>query len=352
MALWNNSPYVLRPPLCTLVPSNGGTVSNGQPISLTWSSTNALTNVLEYITSTGTVNSPVASSGSITFTPPPDLTSQHYFYATNDVGTNMCQADIVASNTPPIPNIFYGTGMEDMGSITGVLQAVDSNSGDTITFSKITDPTNGVIFIQPDGSAEYTSNTDFCGVDTFDFIARDQFNHASDVTQGFITVLCDNDPPVAIDDMETVNGNSTTLLSPLVNDTDPDMPYSVETLSISGFTLPTHGTLSFSGAGLAYTPTIGYVGIDAFTYTIQDQSGMLSNTGTVSITVVPVTNIPPQMLSGSFAGFEDGFITGTLSGTDANGDTLSFSASSLPTNGTLSLDGSGSFTYTPNPNFN
>jgi len=169
----------------------------------------------------------------MTIEPPGDATSQNFFYATNDVGTKSCQADIIASNTPPFPTAFYGTGTEDDASITGTLQAVDFNSGDTVTFSKLGDPLNGMLIVQTNGDIDYTPNPNFCGVDTFQFIARDNNNNSSDPTDAQITVLCQNDAPVAIDDMYTLSGNTTSIIDPKVNDVDVDMPFTPQTFSLS-----------------------------------------------------------------------------------------------------------------------
>jgi Bacterial Ig domain len=352
IVFWNNSPFVLRPPVCSLTPSNGGTVANGQPITLTWSATNSLSNLLHYITNTGTLDISVSNSGAITFIPPDDITSHDVFTATNDIGSDVCSADIIASNTPPIAALFYATGSEDTAIITGSLQAMDFNSWDTITYSKIDDPSHGSLFVLTNGEVQYTPNPDYCGNDLFTFQARDNNGHTSDITDGQVQVLCVNDVPVAIDDAVTMSGNSTRLIDPRINDTDVDTPYAPQVFTLSGFTFPAHGSLGLSGWLFQYTPTLGYVGSDTFTYTIQDQSGELSNTGTINIMVTPVVNIPPVGFSGSYTLFEDGSRSATLSGSDANNDILSFSATILPLHGTLSLTSSGDFTYTPNPNYN
>ncbi|KOO05559.1 hypothetical protein AKJ17_01850, partial [Vibrio nereis] len=49
---------------------------------------------------------------------------------------------------------------------------------------------------------------------------------------------------------------------------------------------------------------------------------------------------------------EDQPLSGQLSATDSDGDELSFSEGDAPSNGSLTVDESGSWTYTPNPDFN
>lgn len=43
-----------------------------------------------------------------------------------------------------------------------------------------------------------------------------------------------------------------------------------------------------------------YVGSDSFLYTMVDQSGAISNTGTVTLTVIPGSNLPPFVAPDSY----------------------------------------------------
>lgn len=62
---------------------------------------------------------------------------------------------------------------------------------------------------------------------------------------------------------------------------------------------------------------------------------------------IPV-NTAPEAVSINLITQADIAIVDTLTGTDADGDSLSFSVASAPTRGTLTLDADGSFTYQPN----
>jgi hypothetical protein len=54
-----------------------------------------------------------------------------------------------------------------------------------------------------------------------------------------------------------------------------------------------------------YTPSALYVGTDSFTYISIDQSGAISNTGTVNINVAPGMNLAPTVSSGIYMLNED-----------------------------------------------
>jgi hypothetical protein len=60
-----------------------------------------------------------------------------------------------------------------------------------------------------------------------------------------------------------------------------------------------------SGSVFEYTPNALYIGTDTFTYVTIDQSGAISNTGTVTINVAPGTNLAPSVSSGSYIFDED-----------------------------------------------
>lgn len=307
------------------------------------------------LTNTGGFAYNVAASGSMTIMPPNDGTTTYSFSTTNDIGTIIYTADVITSNTPPVVDPAFATGSEDSLSITGIVTASDSNSGGTISYTKFTDPVNGVILnFEASGSFDYRPNADFCGTDTFEFRAWDAFGLGNDAIGNpgiaTITVTCDNDTPVAIDDNLSGTGGMTGLLDVMANDTDVDSPYVPQTFSLVGVTQPANGVVSISGTMIEFTPNAPYYGPDSFTYTMQDQSGAVSNVATVNLTVAPGMNLPPQVSGNSYSFNEDTPYVDVLSGSDINGDALSFTATSLPTNGTLSIVGSG-FTYTPNANY-
>src|SRR5919112_62303 len=62
-------------------------------------------------------------------------------------------------------------------------------------------------------------------------------------------------------------------------------------------------------------------------------------------------NHAPSAIATSLVGDEDTDIAGRLSGADRDGDTLEFTVTRGPDHGTLALDTSGSFKYTPEPNY-
>jgi hypothetical protein len=118
------------------------------------------------------------------------------------------------------------------------------------------------------------------------------------------TIVPPNTPPVANDNSYTVQGGTTlTVPAPgvLGNDTDAEN----NPLSAGLAASVAHGSLSLASNGsFVYTPAVGYVGPDSFTYRANDGTDV-SNAATVSIAV---TAPPPvTVFTASFNSTADSF---------------------------------------------
>jgi VCBS repeat-containing protein len=132
----------------------------------------------------------------------------------------------------------------------------------------------------------------------------------------------------------------------LANDSDQEG----SALTAAKVTNPAHGTVTVNANGsFAYTPAANYNGPDSFTYRVNDGSAN-SIAATVTLTVNAV-NVAPVALNQSRSVNEDALRAITLTGTDADGDPLTFTILTMPTNGVLIGTGPG-VTYDSNPNYN
>ncbi len=113
---------------------------------------------------------------------------------------------------------------------------------------------------------------------------------------------------------------------------------------------PFDGTLSGTPPDVTYSPDPGYVGFDSFDFLVNDDIAE-SNVATVSITVSAVnTNTPPVADDQSVATPKNTAVDITLTGSDADGDSLTFEVTSGPSHGALS--GIGNLrTYTPDADY-
>ncbi len=123
-----------------------------------------------------------------------------------------------------------------------------------------------------------------------------------------------------------------------------------DSLTFAVVTNPSHGSVSItnpSTGAFSYYPPLNYTGSDSFTFHVTDSSGDISNTATESVTVG--SNTAPTASDGSVSTSTDTQANGTLSASDADGDTLAFTVASSPAHGSVSVTNpsTGAFSYTP-----
>jgi hypothetical protein len=163
------------------------------------------------------------------------------------------------------------------------------------------------------------------------------------------TIADVNRAPVAVDDNATTLHDTPVTVAVLANDSDPDG----DTLTVAGATTPANGSVAVNlDNTLTYTPAPGFVGTDSFSYTNDDGLGG-SATATVTI---DVTNQTPVASDDVYATQQSQPLSVPAPGVlandvDADGDSLTAIQQSDTANGTATLSGDGSFTYTPNAGF-
>ena len=183
------------------------------------------------------------------------------------------------------------------------------------------------------------------GLYGFTGVVEDQFGFKDDLD---VSILF-NDIPLAEDQAVTTPEETA------IDITLSAMDIYTETMTFSVVTPPAHGTLSGTAPALTYMPALNYVGPDSFTFTVND--GMAESfVGTISITVTPV-NDDPIAVDDEYDVDEDGVLTVAVPGvmandTDVDTDTMVVVLLTNVNHGSLVLLGDGSFTYTPDPDFN
>jgi hypothetical protein len=175
------------------------------------------------------------------------------------------------------------------------------------------------------------------------------------------TVLDTNLAPTPADDVSTtVEGHAVTT-NVVANDTDPDG----DSLTIVAVTVSTQGVTPVNnGDGtITYDPPTGFLGTDAYTYTVRDALGN-GATATVTVAVTPVNHAPTlDPIADPAAIPEDsGAQTIDLTGiTAGSGDDQSLTVTATSSNAGLipnptvnyaSPSDTGSLRYTPVPNQN
>ncbi|MQR87271.1 tandem-95 repeat protein, partial [Bacillus megaterium] len=161
-----------------------------------------------------------------------------------------------------------------------------------------------------------------------------------------ITILPVNDPPVGPVTV-TVVTNEDTPVSSQITAFDPDGDPLTYVLQDP----PTNGVAVVNPDGtFTYTPNGNYNGLDTFTVLISDPSGAFIVTN-VLVTVTPV-NDAPVVPNYEFVINEDTNLNSQVVATDVDGNPLTYSLLTGPTNGTVVVNADGSYSYTPNENYN
>jgi hypothetical protein len=157
-----------------------------------------------------------------------------------------------------------------------------------------------------------------------------------------------NDPPTAVNDSAGTSEDVAVVVSVLANDSDPNG----DALTVSSFTQGSNGSVSDNGNGtLTYTPSLNFNGGDAFTYTISDGSGG-TDSATVNVSVTALNDAPDAIDDSANTEVGTDVIISVLGNdSDVDSDALSISSFAQGTNGSVSDNGDGTLTYTPNAVF-
>ena len=152
-----------------------------------------------------------------------------------------------------------------------------------------------------------------------------------------------NAPPTAT--AQSVTGNEDSPQTITLAGNDPEG----EVLTFALATNSSNGASTLSGNVVTYTPNTNYNGSDSFTFTVSDGEST-SSPATVNISVTAV-NDAPTAATQSVSGNEDAAQTITLTGSDIDGDGLTYALATNSSNGASTLSGNV-VTYTPNTNYN
>lgn len=264
----------------------------------------------------------------------------------------------VQANFPPTAVADTYTITEDTPlviSAPGVLTNDSDGDFDTFTAVLASTVSHGSLSLNSNGSFSYLPAPNFNGTDWFTYQAHDVQDLSAVVTVTLI-ILPDNDLPVAAADAYTTTEDVPLVISApgvLANDSDP-----IENSPLTAVleTDVSNGSLTLNSNGsFTYTPAENFNGTDSFTYQANDGQD-LSNLVTVSLTIL-AENDAPVAAGDSYTTTEETPLTIAAPGVLANDDdvennSLTAVLDTAVTNGSLVLNSNGSFSYTPDSNFN
>ena len=212
-----------------------------------------------------------------------------------------------------------------------------------LAVGSFTDPANGSVVDDGDGTLTYTADAGFSGSDSFDYTATDGHGGAATATVTVTVHGGDNTAPAAVGDTARTDEDTPVSIAVLANDSDVDG----DALSVQSVTSPSPGSavLNLDGT-VTYTPAPDSFGEDSFTYRLRDARGGTA-TATVLVTVVPV-NDPPVCTDDGAATEAAASVTIAVldNDTDVDGDRLTVVAVEHPEHGEAAANQDGTVTYT------
>ncbi|MGB2863516.1 MAG: Ig-like domain-containing protein [Sedimentisphaerales bacterium] len=336
-----NSPPMAKPEYIT--------VQEDKPASITLMASDLNGDRLTYHIVTGPSHGKLSGTGpDITYTPESNYSGTDSFSfmvndSTVDSNTAIISLAIEAVNDPPIANHqSMMTKVDRSVSITLTGNDIDS---DDLKYAIAIQPGHGTLTFGSDfdtnGKLTYTPNANFTGKDSFAFKLNDG---DVDSAQATVTLnLTPNHVPMA--DLQSVTTAEDTATVINLTGSDPDG----DTVVYSVVTVPSHGSLSGTAPNLTYSPNKNFSGPDSFTFKVNDGTADSALT-TVAVTITPA-NDPPVANNIDVSAMEDMPIPVTLVGIDPDGDSLTYSILTKPSNGTL-RGTEPDMSYTPNTNFN
>lgn len=345
----------------------------------------------------GTVS--INGSGNVVFTPTADYNGPASFTYTvtdngqtngaNDFQTSLTSATASftiteVNDVPTAPIITVADIAEDSGTyiipistlLAGASPGPANESGQTLTLNAVLAPNGGTVAIVG-SNVEFTPAPNFNGASNQRFIIEifDNGVPALNVTTGVrFAITPVNDAPAAGNDAISTGEAQAVDIAVRANDSDVDVspftgtPGQLEPATtivnistpLAADNVTVAGTAVVQGNGIRFTPNAGFFGTATFTYQLNDGSGAannLSNTATVTVTVVeandpPVANADPGIVTN-----EDIAVAIDVFANDTDPDTAkagwSFILVTPPTNGTAVFNTTTRVVdYTPAANYN
>ncbi len=299
-----------------------------------------------------------------------------------DPAGNQVTTTVVLTAANPLPaagDDTAGTAVDQPVTV-GVLANDHDSDGDVITVTAATDPVNGAVVINPNGTITYTPDAGFTGTDTFTYTITDADGTTTTAT---VTVNVGTPSPLAASPaIAPITGTDGQPITPVVVGPafgDPDALDTI-TLSVDPAMLPPGLvfdplTGTFSGTPANTASQGATPGEPAGTYIVPVVATDANGLTTTTYVTFSFTNLPPVAMDDVGTVFEDTTITGNVitdaltadADTAPDSDPLTVTAYSvaglpgpiaagtpvlIPSIGTLVINSDGSYTFTPMLNYN
>lgn len=226
------------------------------------------------------------------FTPKQDFVGMAVvIYTITDTEDNVANAVAiirVVNNTAPIAiDDTENTRKNEVYTINVLANDSDPES-DSLIIESVSDEKNGTFEIVAN-KIKFTPKTDFVGEARAKYTIFDGTNGRA--TANIIVTVSETIPPVAIDDVETVDFNQTIEIDVLANDSDPRN----HELTIEAIADQTNGKFIIRDKKVIFTPNADFYGEATARYSVNNgNGGVASATITVNVSEPPVPPPAPN----------------------------------------------------------
>ncbi|ELP30334.1 Ig-like domain-containing protein [Rhodopirellula baltica] len=265
-------------------------------------------------------------------------------------------------------------------SSPGTVAVTAAGDSDGLTPSILDGDSAGSVVINADGSFDYEPAGALDALlpgetvtVTFTYLTTDGIDDSLAAAIVSIVVTGVDDAPVAVSDMASTDEDSSVSIDVVDNDFDPDGE-TVFVTEIDGTAVSPGGSVVLTASGasvtleldgtLTYDPSGAFdflddddmqpSGSDSFTYTVSDGT-LTSSTANVDVDITGVNDAPVAVADDSYTVNEDAVLNGStvlVNDSDIDGTVVSATQFSSPSNGAVTFNSDGTFTYTPNADFN
>ncbi|KMT64334.1 tandem-95 repeat protein, partial [Catenovulum maritimum] len=206
--------------------------------------------------------------------------------------------------------------------------------------------------INLDGTINYQPQLNANGIDSFEYVVTDSEGAISAPAVVNVVISAVADSPVTNHDTVILAEDSSQLINVLGNDADVENDIDVTSIIITS--TAASGVLSIEANGLVmYQPEADFFGSDSFSYSVMDDTGLVSNISVVSIQVTAV-NDQPIANTDHYQTLEDTeiLLNPADNDQDIDGqlDLTSLVIVSQPSLGVVTIQSNGQIRYQPNFN--
>ena len=305
---------------------------------------------LAYSLATAPAGMQISESGLITWTPADGISTANVIVAVSDGSdsgsvTQSFTIAVTDVNDAPVITSVAPTSVVLGEEYTYTPSATDAEN-DPLTWS-LTQKPAGMTINATTGAISWTP-AEAGSSGTVRLVAND--GNSDSVAQTFVITVSEPDneaPVIGQGETDTLTTDEDTQGSTTLTATDANG----DSLSWSVSSPASNGSAAVVGGNVTYTPNANFNGNDSFTVQVSD--GSLTDSIVVNVTVNAVNDLPviAQGAGTTLTTAENNSTGVTLSASDVDGDSLSWSISTAASDGSASVT-AGNVSYTPNAGFN